>query len=134
MGGMNEIRPTAIRGTMNHAKTSFSTEIFAGAIISAIQYLAPLQYVRSPCPVACLNCVSTESFPNCLVYDSSRALAFLSQRSCAYPQGFQDEGKSVIEGFKVRSERESNMCRGESRVGRLTGRLTPLLEVPQRGC
>jgi hypothetical protein len=29
---------------MNHAKTSFSTEIFAGAIISVVQYLAPLRY------------------------------------------------------------------------------------------
>jgi hypothetical protein len=28
---------------MNHAKTSFSTEIFAGAIISVVQYLAPLR-------------------------------------------------------------------------------------------
>jgi hypothetical protein len=31
---------------MNHAKTSFSTEMFAGAIISVVQYLAPLQYVN----------------------------------------------------------------------------------------
>jgi hypothetical protein len=30
---------------MNHAKTSFSTEICAGVIISVVQYLAPLQYV-----------------------------------------------------------------------------------------
>jgi hypothetical protein len=30
---------------MNHAKTSFSTEIFAGAIISVVQYLAPLRYM-----------------------------------------------------------------------------------------
>jgi hypothetical protein len=29
---------------MNHAKTSFSTEIFSGAIISVVQYLAPLPY------------------------------------------------------------------------------------------
>jgi hypothetical protein len=29
---------------MNHAKTSFSTEIFAGAIISVVPYLAPLRY------------------------------------------------------------------------------------------
>jgi hypothetical protein len=28
---------------MNHAKTSFSTEICAGAIISVVQYLAPLR-------------------------------------------------------------------------------------------
>jgi hypothetical protein len=44
MGGMNSKRPTAIQGTMNHAKTSFSTEIFDGAIISVVQYLAPLRY------------------------------------------------------------------------------------------
>jgi hypothetical protein len=30
---------------MNHAKTSFSTEICAGAIISVVQYVAPLRYV-----------------------------------------------------------------------------------------
>jgi hypothetical protein len=29
---------------MNQAKTPFSTEIFAGAIISMVQYLAPLRY------------------------------------------------------------------------------------------
>jgi hypothetical protein len=29
---------------MNHAKTSFSTEICAGAIISVVQYLATLRY------------------------------------------------------------------------------------------
>jgi hypothetical protein len=30
---------------MNHAKTSVSTEMFAGAIISVVQYLAPLRYM-----------------------------------------------------------------------------------------
>jgi hypothetical protein len=44
MGRMNLKRPTAIKGTMNHAKTSFSTEICAGAINSVVQYLAPLRY------------------------------------------------------------------------------------------
>jgi hypothetical protein len=29
---------------MNHAKTSFSTGICAGAIFSVVQYLAPLRY------------------------------------------------------------------------------------------
>jgi hypothetical protein len=43
-GGMNKKRPTAIKGTMDHTKKSFSTEIFAGAIISVVQYLAPLRY------------------------------------------------------------------------------------------
>jgi hypothetical protein len=33
---------------MNHAKTSFSTEIFANAIISVVQYLGPLWYVPFP--------------------------------------------------------------------------------------
>jgi hypothetical protein len=45
MGGMNKKCPTAIKGTMNHAKTSCSTEIFAGEIISVVQYLAPLRYL-----------------------------------------------------------------------------------------
>jgi hypothetical protein len=31
---------------MNHAKISFSTETFAGEIIGAVQYLAPLRYQR----------------------------------------------------------------------------------------
>jgi hypothetical protein len=44
MGVMSQKRPTAIKGTMKHAKTSFSAEIFAGAIISVVQYLAPLRY------------------------------------------------------------------------------------------
>jgi hypothetical protein len=30
---------------MHHAKTSFSTEIFAGAIVSVVKYVAPLRYV-----------------------------------------------------------------------------------------
>jgi hypothetical protein len=43
MGGMNWKRPTAIKGTMHHAKASFSTEVFAAAIVSVVQYLAPLR-------------------------------------------------------------------------------------------
>jgi hypothetical protein len=43
MGVTNYKRPTAIIGTMNHAKTSFSTEIFVGAITSVVQYLALLR-------------------------------------------------------------------------------------------
>jgi hypothetical protein len=38
---MNSNYPTAIEGTMNLAKTSFSRESFAGAIISVVQCLAP---------------------------------------------------------------------------------------------
>jgi hypothetical protein len=45
MGVVSLKRRTAIKGTMNHAKTSFSTETFAGAIISSAQYLAPLRYM-----------------------------------------------------------------------------------------
>jgi hypothetical protein len=33
-----------MKGTMKHAKTSFSTEVCAGAMISVVQYLAPLRY------------------------------------------------------------------------------------------
>jgi hypothetical protein len=44
MGGMNWKRPTAIKGTMHHAKTSFSTEIFAVAINTVVQYMALLQF------------------------------------------------------------------------------------------
>jgi hypothetical protein len=47
MGGMNWKRPTVMKGTMDHAKMSFSTEIFAGAIISMVRYLAPLRHVKS---------------------------------------------------------------------------------------
>jgi hypothetical protein len=43
--GVDELElSTAINGTMNHAKASFSTEIFAGATFSVDQYLAPLRY------------------------------------------------------------------------------------------
>jgi hypothetical protein len=31
---------------MKHAKTSLSTEMCAGAIISVVQYLAPLRYIK----------------------------------------------------------------------------------------
>jgi molecular chaperone DnaK (HSP70) len=47
MGVMNSNSPTATKGTMNHAKRSFSTEIFAGAIFSVVQCLAPLQYLKT---------------------------------------------------------------------------------------
>jgi hypothetical protein len=57
MGGMNKKRPTAIEGTMNHAKTSFSTEIFGGAIISVVQYLAPLRYIA----------ITTNVIPRCIL-------------------------------------------------------------------
>jgi hypothetical protein len=36
MGVMNLKRPTAIKGTMDNAKISVSTDIFAGAIISMV--------------------------------------------------------------------------------------------------
>jgi hypothetical protein len=43
MGGINWKCPTATKGTMNHAKESSSTTIFAAAIISVVQHLAPLR-------------------------------------------------------------------------------------------
>jgi hypothetical protein len=43
---LNWKRPTAIKGTMNHARTSFSTEIFAGAKASMVQYLLLLRYSK----------------------------------------------------------------------------------------
>jgi hypothetical protein len=45
-GGPNWNGPTAIKCTMSHKKTSFSTEMFAGAIISRVQYLAPRWYTE----------------------------------------------------------------------------------------
>jgi hypothetical protein len=41
---MNKKRPTAIKGTMKHAKASLSSEMFAGVIMSVAQNLAPLRY------------------------------------------------------------------------------------------
>jgi hypothetical protein len=43
-GVMNNKPQTAIKGKMDHAKTSLRTEIFAGARISVIQYLALLWF------------------------------------------------------------------------------------------
>jgi hypothetical protein len=37
MKAINLKRPTAIKGTLNNAKSTFSAEIFAGAIISRLQ-------------------------------------------------------------------------------------------------
>jgi hypothetical protein len=59
MGGMNKKRPTAIKGTMSHAKTSFSTKIFSGAIVCVVQYLAPLRYALSQSNVQEQNLQST---------------------------------------------------------------------------
>jgi hypothetical protein len=61
MGGMNKKRLTAIKGTMNHAKTSFSTEIFAGAIISVVQYLVPLRNIANTTNVI-PSCILTKTF------------------------------------------------------------------------
>jgi hypothetical protein len=36
-----------MKGTMNHAKTSFSTDLFTGAQMSVVQYLALLRYAIS---------------------------------------------------------------------------------------
>jgi hypothetical protein len=42
-----------MKGTMNHAKTSFSPEIFAGAIMSVVQYVAPLRYALGVLGATC---------------------------------------------------------------------------------
>jgi hypothetical protein len=55
MGGMKQIRPTAIKGTMNRAKRSLSTEICAGAIISVVQYFARLRYAANARLVVCVS-------------------------------------------------------------------------------
>jgi hypothetical protein len=47
---------------MNHAKASFSTEIFAGAIIGVVQYLALLQY--SSDTAASLQYLDTQQWPH----------------------------------------------------------------------
>jgi hypothetical protein len=48
MHGGNELEPSncAVEGTMNQANTSFSAEICDGAMISVVQYLAPLWQLR----------------------------------------------------------------------------------------
>jgi hypothetical protein len=47
------------KGFMNHANTSFSKDICAGAIISVVQYIAPLGYTRTGSGVRALQyCVS----------------------------------------------------------------------------
>jgi ribosomal protein S14 len=46
MGVMNYRRQPTVKGTVNHAKTSFGTGIFADAI-SVLQYLAPLRCTPS---------------------------------------------------------------------------------------
>jgi hypothetical protein len=38
---------------MKHAKRSFSTEKFAGAIISVVQYLVPLRYAKAVNAAGC---------------------------------------------------------------------------------
>jgi hypothetical protein len=43
MGVMKWKHPTAIKGIMYHAKASFSTDIFAGAIYCVAQYVVPLR-------------------------------------------------------------------------------------------
>jgi hypothetical protein len=79
---MNKKRPTAVKGTMNHAKTSFSTEIFAGATIHVVRYLAPLRYA-----VICCRIVAKERLPlqsPCLLSSTTTA-ALLQHESPAAP-------------------------------------------------
>jgi hypothetical protein len=42
-----------MKGTMNHARASFSTEMFAGAMISVVQYVAPLLYALGVLGATC---------------------------------------------------------------------------------
>jgi hypothetical protein len=54
---------------MNHAKTSFSTETCAGAIISVVQYLALLRYFKhlvSGIPLATARVVSVKVWRACI--------------------------------------------------------------------
>jgi hypothetical protein len=39
--------PSAVKGTVHHAKTSFSTEICAGATIRVVQYLLLLRFFQT---------------------------------------------------------------------------------------
>jgi hypothetical protein len=54
---MSAQRPTAFKGTMPHGKTWISTEMFASAITSVVQCLAPLQkFVRRTDSHLCATC------------------------------------------------------------------------------
>jgi hypothetical protein len=57
---MNEKRPTAMKGTMKHAKTASSTEMFAGAIISVVQYSLPMFMLLIPLHCTAQPCASSE--------------------------------------------------------------------------
>jgi hypothetical protein len=61
MGAMNGKRPTAIKSTMKHVKTTFSTDTFAGAIISLVQYLVPLRYTAYGIRIPCHPVINAES-------------------------------------------------------------------------
>jgi hypothetical protein len=85
---MNLKRPTAMKGALNHAKTSFSTEICAGARISVVQYLAPLLYLKEKkggmlCQQHTSYCMSTvdTSFSLILNYQAFQPLLTLSDTS-----------------------------------------------------
>jgi hypothetical protein len=57
---------------MNHAKTSFSTEICADAIISVVQYLALLRQIKRGSPQGGLpGCVQLETWRLMRVFTQS---------------------------------------------------------------
>jgi hypothetical protein len=63
MGVMKTKCPTAMKGTENHAKTSFSTEVCAGAIVCVVQYLALLRDIKCAFS-ACMH----DSSENCFFF------------------------------------------------------------------
>jgi hypothetical protein len=58
---------------MNHATTSFSTEMFAGAIMSVVQYLAPLRVAM----------VTPSALPREVVERSAKALSWRTPTALA---------------------------------------------------
>jgi hypothetical protein len=82
---MNNKCPTAMKGALNHAKTSFSTEICAGAITSVVQNLAPFGYLKEKkggmrCQQHTSYCMSTvdTNFSLILNYQAFQPLLTLS--------------------------------------------------------
>jgi hypothetical protein len=68
---MNQKQQTAIKGTMNHENKSFSTEIFSGAIIREVQYLAQLRFLEDLWPHVGVLLPKTHSAPSSYTQISS---------------------------------------------------------------
>jgi hypothetical protein len=75
---------------MNHAKTSFRTEICAGAIISVVQYLAPLRSVEFVQHGAALNSVAVlaHALPD-VSHETSCSGAYVVHKHGVYTQAFE---------------------------------------------